>query len=96
MAPNKAYHSGERAKDLISHPETYIEPQFLWRNRGFSRPYVSLITHLSDKQRAANIVKSLSPAIMSALLLDVGEVKASAAAAWRVLFVRLATIAADA
>ena len=34
--------------------------------------------------------------IMSALLLDAGEVKAGAAAAWKVLFVRLATIAADA
>lgn len=33
---------------------------------------------------------------MSALLIDAGEVKAGAAAAWQVLFVRLATIAADA
>ena len=53
------------------------------------------MTHLSGKQHAASIARSLSLAIMSALLLDVGEVKASAAAAWQELFVRLATIAAD-
>ena len=54
------------------------------------------MTYLSDKQRAASMAGSLSLAIMSALLLDVGKVKASATAARQVLFVRLATIAADA
>lgn len=39
------------------------------------------MTHLSDKQRAASISRSLSLAIISALLLNAGEEWASAAAA---------------
>lgn len=40
--------------------------------------------------RSEHAAKSSPQAIMSALLLDAGEVKAGAAAAWQVLFVRLA------